>query len=74
MRADAQTDRILDKVHGELSGPACTATLDGPSTIHTGRPRCTYANTTGKLKLPGPGTLQISPISWPPGMTRHIVR
>jgi len=54
---------IIYRVHGELSGPGCTASLAGPTTIHTGRPRFSYANATGKLKLPGTGSLQITNVT-----------
>jgi hypothetical protein len=49
------THGILYKAHGELSGPACTATLAGPSDPGGGRSdarfRFSYANSSGKLKV-----------------------
>jgi len=55
---------IIYRVAGKLSGPGCTATLGGTSTIHTGRPKFNYVNSGGKLKLlPGVGTMQISNVT-----------
>jgi hypothetical protein len=57
------TSGIIYRVAGELSGPSCTASLEGPDSIHTARPRFTYRNSTGKLKLPGTGTMQITNVT-----------
>jgi hypothetical protein len=61
--ATGVTHGIIYKVHGELSGPSCTASIEGPDTIHTARPRFRYANATGKLKLPGTGAVQIGNVN-----------
>jgi hypothetical protein len=62
------THGIIYKAHGELSGPACTATLTGPlisgGGIRAARFRFTYANSSGKLKvLADKGFLFISNVS-----------
>ncbi len=57
------TSGIIYRVAGELSGPSCTASLEGPDTIHTARPRFSYRNSTGKLKLPGTGTMEITNVT-----------
>lgn len=57
------THGIIYRVHGELSGPSCSASLAGPDTTHTARPRFGYANSTGKLKLPGTGAVQITNVT-----------
>jgi hypothetical protein len=57
------TSGIIYRVGGELSGPGCTASLEGPDAIHTARPRFTYRNSSGKLKLPGTGAVQITNVT-----------
>jgi hypothetical protein len=57
------TSGIIYRVAGELSGPSCTASLAGPDTIHTARLRFNYRNSTGKLKLPGTGPMQITNVT-----------
>jgi hypothetical protein len=67
------THGIIYRVHGELSGPSRTASLAGPDVIHTARPRFSYANSTGKVKLPGTGAVQITNVTGCTGLFNNGV-
>lgn len=54
------TTGTITGIHATLSGPSCTATVDGTgATANNGEVTATYTNGTGKLATTGAGNLHI---------------
>ena len=59
------TTGTITGIHATLSGPACTATVDGTgASANNGKVKVTYTNSTGKLKvLASGGNLHVYNVS-----------
>jgi hypothetical protein len=58
------TTGTITGIHAALSGPSCSAVVDGTSaTANNGQVTATYTNSTGKLATTGAGNLHIYNVS-----------
>jgi hypothetical protein len=62
--ATGTTTGTVTGIHASLSGPSCSAVVDGTSaTANNGQVTATYTNSTGKLATTGAGNLHIYSVS-----------
>ena len=58
------THGTITGIHATLSGPSCSAVVDGTSaTANNGMVNATYTNSTGKLATTGTGNLHVYNVS-----------